>query len=217
MKLTPERIEIPDRLISDLATYNSHIDAWYVNRQALDNYRDELMALHNCDEWRRPSRKQGKNRIWHARAVCLQCANVKAIRKKDIEGFDELPLTHELVAAVHSDHESIAWHIDAAVAQAEAYVIDQNAGAANDWWQGYGRYLETDEWRNKRRRVLDRDGGMCQACLIRTAEQVHHLTYKRVFHEPLFDLISVCRVCHYALHSRDLNDASITKQPRFNK
>ncbi len=32
------------------------------------------------------------------------------------------------------------------------------------------------------------------------AEDVHHLTYARLYDEMLFDLIAVCRDCHERLH-----------------
>lgn len=65
-------------------------------------------------------------------------------------------------------------------------------------------YCDTIEWRRKREAVLDRDNYQCQArlpCCIGRASQAHHLTYARVFDEPLFDLISVCRPCHERLHA----------------
>ena len=68
------------------------------------------------------------------------------------------------------------------------------------WWEAYTAYLETAEWRDKRNRVLARDGYLCQACLRRKATQVHHLTYDHVLDEPLFDLVAVCSVCHKHLH-----------------
>ncbi|MGE4197652.1 MAG: hypothetical protein AB7G11_11075 [Phycisphaerales bacterium] len=70
----------------------------------------------------------------------------------------------------------------------------------SQWWSRYTFYLESSQWRDKRNRVLERDGNLCQACRRRPATQAHHLTYAHVFREPLFDLIAVCDVCHKALH-----------------
>ena len=69
-----------------------------------------------------------------------------------------------------------------------------------EWWAGHEEYLKTEKWRKKRERVMERDGGKCQACLRRKAAHAHHLTYTRHKNEPLFDLIAVCRVCHEELH-----------------
>lgn len=77
------------------------------------------------------------------------------------------------------------------------------------WWDEYTAYLLTPKWHDKRTRVLARDNHLCQACLKRKATQAHHLTYKHVFNEPLFDLVAVCEVCHQAVHqSERLNEHS---------
>lgn len=64
------------------------------------------------------------------------------------------------------------------------------------WWAQYNAYLESDDWQARRRMVLERDKYLCQACLRERASQAHHLTYRHVFEEPLFDLIAVCETCH---------------------
>jgi 5-methylcytosine-specific restriction endonuclease McrA len=66
----------------------------------------------------------------------------------------------------------------------------------------YVDYLKSDKWLAKRRAVLERDGGICQACLIRAATQIHHKTYKRVGDEALFDLVAVCAPCHEKIHGK---------------
>ncbi|NBD34380.1 MAG: hypothetical protein GVY30_00090 [Chloroflexi bacterium] len=65
----------------------------------------------------------------------------------------------------------------------------------------YRRYLRSPRWHVKRLRVLIRDGGRCQMCG-RYGRDVHHLTYKRIFREPLFDLVTLCRECHTTLHGK---------------
>jgi 5-methylcytosine-specific restriction endonuclease McrA len=71
-------------------------------------------------------------------------------------------------------------------------------------WQGrqaqYYEYLQSTQWREKSRAVLQRDGYTCQACLHRNATQAHHITYEHIYDEPLFDLVSVCTTCHDRLH-----------------
>lgn len=61
--------------------------------------------------------------------------------------------------------------------------------------QFYRRYLLSKEWRDKRKQVLERDQGVCQRCGD-AANHAHHLTYDRIFREPLYDLISLCKPCH---------------------
>jgi 5-methylcytosine-specific restriction endonuclease McrA len=68
--------------------------------------------------------------------------------------------------------------------------------------RAYEEYINSPAWRFKRQLVLDRDGGICQGCRKREAQEVHHLTYVRFGAEMLFDLISVCTDCHDKIHGR---------------
>lgn len=61
-------------------------------------------------------------------------------------------------------------------------------------------YLKSPQWKDKAIRVLNRDKYICQGCLVNKASEVHHLTYERIYKEPLFDLISVCSDCHRSIH-----------------
>lgn len=75
-----------------------------------------------------------------------------------------------------------------------------------DWDKEYSVYLQSPQWKDKRHRVLERDGYLCQACLKRRASEVHHTTYQFALgQEPLFILVSVCRLCHNALHELNAN------------
>jgi len=78
-----------------------------------------------------------------------------------------------------------------------------NKNKESAFWLSYSEYLKSDKWQLKRKKVLERDKYICQACLTNKAEQAHHLTYKNVFDEPLFQLTSVCIRCHDKLHEID--------------
>lgn len=73
-----------------------------------------------------------------------------------------------------------------------------------DGYADYQAYLASDQWSLKRKAVLKRDNACCQACLHREGTEVHHLTYERIFEEPMFDLVAVCRPCHEKLHKRKI-------------
>lgn len=64
----------------------------------------------------------------------------------------------------------------------------------------YARYLASQEWREKRRRVLERDRFVCQGCGEQKATEVHHVSYERKGREMLFDLVSLCGACHRQIH-----------------
>lgn len=75
-----------------------------------------------------------------------------------------------------------------------------------EWFVGYSEYLKSESWLTKRTLVLKRDGNLCQSCLTNKAVQVHHLTYKHVFNEPLFELISICKACHDLITKLDRDE-----------
>jgi len=66
--------------------------------------------------------------------------------------------------------------------------------------KAYAEYLKSPQWQMKRKKVMERDNGLCQGCLTAPAVDVHHKTYQRVFDEPLFDLVAICRECHSKIH-----------------
>ena len=66
----------------------------------------------------------------------------------------------------------------------------------------YKQYLNSELWKFKRKKVLERDNYLCQACLTNKADEVHHLTYDNCYDEPLFELISVCKRCHQKIESK---------------
>lgn len=75
----------------------------------------------------------------------------------------------------------------------------------DEWWNRYNEYLASDEWRTRADLRLAKDGHRCQAQLAGCtgrATQVHHLDYRHLGNEPLFDLISVCRHCHELIPNR---------------
>jgi 5-methylcytosine-specific restriction endonuclease McrA len=60
----------------------------------------------------------------------------------------------------------------------------------------YRAYLRSPQWAELRRLVLIRDGHECRYCGATVCLEVHHLTYERLYHEPLSDLICLCAGCH---------------------
>lgn len=71
------------------------------------------------------------------------------------------------------------------------------------FWPTYKRYLKSPEWSARRKLVLRRDNRTCQACLTAEATEAHHLTYRHVFNEPLFDLVAICSPCHESVTTMD--------------
>lgn len=61
----------------------------------------------------------------------------------------------------------------------------------------YNDYIASDKWKAIRLKVLKRDNNLCQACLYAPAQDVHHITYANLGNELMFELLSVCRDCHF--------------------
>lgn len=74
----------------------------------------------------------------------------------------------------------------------------------------YQRYLASREWSLLRERVRQRSRDKCEHCFIAPQQAVHHLTYARLGHEELADLMAVCNPCHEWFSGKnDTNPAAI--------
>ena len=73
----------------------------------------------------------------------------------------------------------------------------------------YQKYLASREWRLKRQEVIQRYGNVCWRCQDAPIENIHHLTYERVGHEEMDDLMGVCRPCHEYLSAERKDDPAV--------
>ena len=64
----------------------------------------------------------------------------------------------------------------------------------------YQNYIASDKWKEKRVLALERDNYLCQKCKIKSASDVHHLSYENLGNENLNELLSLCRECHLEIH-----------------
>jgi hypothetical protein len=65
----------------------------------------------------------------------------------------------------------------------------------------YIEYLNSKEWKAKLKAVKERCSNICERCHRYLVDDVHHLTYERVYNESLEDLQGLCAGCHEFLHS----------------
>lgn len=72
------------------------------------------------------------------------------------------------------------------------------------WSELHRAYLHSAEWGAIREKVFERDAHLCQGCRVAPAAVVHHLTYDHWRQELLFELISLCPLCHARVHNREL-------------
>lgn len=86
---------------------------------------------------------------------------------------------------------------------AEAYAGKHAADRAAErqaWFAEHDAYLQSNEWKKRRRLVMERAGGICEGCRSAKAVHVHHLTYAHWKRELLWELVAVCVPCHEAAH-----------------
>lgn len=122
---------------------------------------------------------------------CLRCGDaVKVHKKRDVDTRTAEPFDAELRDRWGQQRQA-RYHDLADAARRQDNEM---------WWAQYNYYLTTPAWQAKREAVLRRAGGLCQGCGVRRATIAHHLTYDRMGHEMLFDLVAVCSACHDEIH-----------------
>lgn len=66
----------------------------------------------------------------------------------------------------------------------------------------YRAYLRSREWADLRERYRRRRRWLCASCFDGDDLELHHVTYRRLGHERLDDVVPLCDPCHRALHAR---------------
>lgn len=74
----------------------------------------------------------------------------------------------------------------------------------------YQRYIKSNDFKEIKRMVEVRDGHKCRVCGATNEERTltcHHITYKNLYKEKehLEDLITLCSICHNAIHKASSN------------
>jgi len=70
------------------------------------------------------------------------------------------------------------------------------------WFERYNEYLVSDEWKIKRKQVLDIDDKKCLVTGKSDCLQVHHITYQNVGNEQINELITLSKDVHQSLHEQ---------------
>jgi hypothetical protein len=65
---------------------------------------------------------------------------------------------------------------------------------------GRETYMASPEWKAVRKQKLAEVGHRCQGCDGTKRLEVHHLTYERLGHERMEDLMVLCHFCHAVEH-----------------
>jgi 5-methylcytosine-specific restriction endonuclease McrA len=74
----------------------------------------------------------------------------------------------------------------------------------------YAEYLQSPHWKRRRQNFLVAHQYRCQECGLdcsirerRHYINVHHKSYKRLWHEESSDLVALCRECHREEHGME--------------
>jgi len=170
----------------------------------------EFAKEHNCKCENTELRKRTiKNGAIQYVFQCLNCgsAESKAIKKSDAEllnGSDIfIPFDDDLVINYKEKYKSgrdeISKKYDVLITKAKELNEQKN----DEFFITYNKYLKSEEWAEKREKVLKRANYICEGCLKNKATIAHHTTYKHVFNELMFELIAVCNSCHSFIHKDD--------------
>jgi len=136
-----------------------------------------------------------RNGAEHVVAQCQRCGRrstfiPKAMVAGLVSDISALPETDRQLRESFKAHELATNH--------ELF----STAPANDssWNEAYDEYLASDKWARLREKVMTRSAGICEGCLEAPATEVHHLTYKHLGDELLWELVAVCRDCHRRCH-----------------
>ena len=168
------------------------------------NYNDEKIAAwaehaqqFDCDHattaLRRRVVKGGGIQYVHQCLRCGESRNQPIAKAKAIEacgGVEPPPF---------DDHLREEWE----QRRSEAAEVIKEKFSREAFFADYGPYLKSPAWVRRRSLVLRRAHGICEGCGERQPTQVHHLTYRHVGAEFLFELAALCDQCHERIHEEE--------------
>jgi hypothetical protein len=123
--------------------------------------------------------------------LCTSCFTGSA---KHGNGEGLRRITSEEIERVQEYHRCLSF------IESNASLLAEAKTAALQGVKDYKSYLLSDEWREKRRLIINRCGSVCEGCGLREAEEVHHITYDHIYNEFLFQLLGLCSLCHRKWH-----------------
>jgi hypothetical protein len=119
-----------------------------------------------------------------------------------------VPYCLDCSSIIHSNAQSRSDFVDIRILL-QQLPYRQNQGFYTD-------YLDSSQWQDIRRRVIARAKDSCERCGATANRKrpldVHHLTYDRLGHERLSDLVAHCRQCHEHVHGRQFDTESPSKR-----
>jgi hypothetical protein len=201
-----------DNLI--IQCHNNHeVDVDYETEHYLGGICKECKLLHitiqkkQCNHEEKHILLEYKNGAFNLRKICIKCLefteqNIKIDNKNKYQ-IRKLTYINDLQdernEKLKQEYEKIRLHYNK---ERNDLYEQRKIEKDSDFWERYNAHLQTEKWRLLRLQVLQRDNYLCQGCRIVKAHEVHHLTYRNLGDEFLFQLISLCKPCHDKFHER---------------
>ena len=67
----------------------------------------------------------------------------------------------------------------------------------------YIDYLQSDDWKERRKELMEEANGECSECGDKATE-LHHLNYNKLGYEELDeDVVALCNECHKEMHNKE--------------
>lgn len=79
--------------------------------------------------------------------------------------------------------------------------LAQNGAKHGELYYRYGLYLQSEDWKARRRAIINACGRQCARCGSTGQLQVHHVHYRTLGREGLADVRVVCGPCHKTDHA----------------
>lgn len=160
----------------------------------IDYYSDGCCSNQNHTD----IRFEQSNGVWVQRVVCKNCRKLIGGAKKKGQYFNSLQPYYHATYKEDQNNYSDSYQKLSDYIRTLSDEFRQNQ--KDKWWAWYNNYLNTDQWKELRKKVLIRENGICQGCKINKARDVHHTTYANCGDELLFQLVALCGSCHQKMH-----------------
>lgn len=139
------------------------------------------------------------NGSWVRRTACKTCKQVKGNNLKKGADYQSLPHLKKVIRDEYAKNYTRVLKLY--IEKCNEFREERIRRDKLEWKAIYDTYIKSEKWKQKAAIVRKRDNNICQACLSAPAQAVHHLTYKNLTDEPLFELVSVCHACHSKIHN----------------
>ncbi len=157
---------------------------------------DSVEAHFSCDHETTEVREfRASNGSAHFKHQCMRCGARIGSALKRVLGGEPVPLEDSDL------RESWIAQNHSARADAMQAHLERQLSRKTQFWDEYKEYMASDAWGVRRKLVLRRAAYICEGCGMRSATQVHHLSYAHFKEEFLFELVALCQPCHERAHA----------------